>query len=523
MTVKVLRKYFTSFAILLALVTTSLFAQVNVDSRTLVIPYTKTAIQIDGDLSDWQSFQLHSLNSDNLIRGSQRENAADLSADFWLAWNESGLFFAIDIRDSSWSGTADDQQIWNADTAMLHIHAPSLPTGEAQQYFLLSSRDGNILISALQGSGIQFERKETNSIRASYSAREAGPLLEGYIPWSEINPEENRPPRGMELNLEIRDVDGNARKSISWVPVKAQADGSVSLSTAVFVEPEDKEALINGSNSAHYSTYANLVEISAVVTDTNNKYLENLNANDFIILEDGVPQKIRDVRFEQRPVTVCILMDRSGSMQYYMEESRTAITHFLRAMREEDRSMLVVFNHEIELLKDLDSSAEETIEALEDIHAVGDTAFYAAVYFGIRQIQHIREKKVLVVLSDGIDESQGIEQLFGANPTVRSLVEDAHRFGIAIYPVAFRISNSSAMGVLQELARETGGRVLRATSVGDLDAAYGEIAEELKSQYHITYQSDNQDMDGAWRSIEIVVKNTDAIVRAKPGYYAPGK
>lgn len=513
----------SKISILLLMVPIGLFCQTEAERRTLLVPYNDGTIAVDGSLADWGGFRIHTLDSENLVRGSARESSSDLSADFWLAWNAEGLFVAADIRDDQWRGLTGNDQIWNTDALIISISYPQAPNSAKQQYFMISTRENTATTGALQGNGRQFNLKECSSFTAIATEREAGPLLEVFIGWNDINHDGSIPPRGLQLNLEIRDFDDGSRRSISWLPVSASPSGEIELSPVVLIEPEEAEVLPGDETETGYRSFVNLVEVPAVITDQSNKVIEGLTEEEIIVLEDDVPQKVREVRFEQRPVTISLLMDRSGSMKWFLRESKNTITHFLRALREEDQSMLIIFNHSIEMLKDVGGSAEEAIEALDEITAEGDTAFYSAVYFAIRQLQYLREKKVIIVLSDGLDESLGNEPPYGVRPSLREIIEECRRHEIVVYPVAFRIQDTAAMQELNQLADETGGRVLLAQDAGDLDKAYAEIAEELKSQYYITYQSDNQAMDGHWREITIEVKDQDATIRAKPGYYAPSR
>ena len=75
--------------------------------------------------------------------------------------------------------------------------------------------------------------------------------------------------------------------------------------------------------------------------------------------------------------------------------------------------------------------------------------------------------------------------------------------------------------VLRQLSQETGGRAFFPNQIGDLNAIYGQIAEELSSQYTVGYMSKNNKRDGAWRRIVVRVDRPGATARTKQGYFAP--
>ena len=74
---------------------------------------------------------------------------------------------------------------------------------------------------------------------------------------------------------------------------------------------------------------------------------------------------------------------------------------------------------------------------------------------------------------------------------------------------------------LSSLAQQTGGKVLRAEAFGSLGDVYGQVAEELKNQYYISYTPSNIIKDGRWRAIEIRSRQAGVILSTRPGYYAP--
>ncbi|MBI2150819.1 MAG: hypothetical protein HYU27_09490, partial [Acidobacteria bacterium] len=59
-----------------------------------------------------------------------------------------------------------------------------------------------------------------------------------------------------------------------------------------------------------------LVNVIATVTDDHGRYVSNLNAGDFLVEEDGKPQKIAHFSQDRGiPVNVGIVLDTSSSME----------------------------------------------------------------------------------------------------------------------------------------------------------------------------------------------------------------
>jgi VWFA-related protein len=74
---------------------------------------------------------------------------------------------------------------------------------------------------------------------------------------------------------------------------------------------------------------------------------------------------------------------------------------------------------------------------------------------------------------------------------------------------------------LLELANKSGGRVLRADTLGSLPDAFAKIAAELRTQYAIGYYPTNKTRDGQYRKIKVMTTRKNVVVRARPGYRAP--
>lgn len=124
------------------------------------------------------------------------------------------------------------------------------------------------------------------------------------------------------------------------------------------------------------------------------------------------------------------------------------------------------------------------------------------------------------MLSDGEDTSSLV--------SFEEVLDLAKRSETAIYSIGIRSKDPTAMRgfreaefVLRQLAQETGGRAFFPTNPADLSGIYGQIAEELSSQYTLGYTSKNPRRDGMWRRIVVRLTRPDVVARTKQGYYAP--
>ena len=74
---------------------------------------------------------------------------------------------------------------------------------------------------------------------------------------------------------------------------------------------------------------------------------------------------------------------------------------------------------------------------------------------------------------------------------------------------------------MRQFAQETGGRAFFPTQISELAGIYGQISDELSSQYTVGYTSRNPRRDGAWRRVVVRIDRPNAVARTKLGYFAP--
>lgn len=80
----------------------------------------------------------------------------------------------------------------------------------------------------------------------------------------------------------------------------------------------------------------------------------------------------------------------------------------------------------------------------------------------------------------------------------------------------------TADSYLKTLAEKSGGRLLRADTIGSLPDAFAQIAGELRTQYMLGYYPLNKQRDERYRKIKVETTRKNVVIRARPGYLASG-
>jgi VWFA-related protein len=285
---------------------------------------------------------------------------------------------------------------------------------------------------------------------------------------------------------------------------------------------------------------ANLVNLYATVRDKHHAIVADLKKEDFRIFEDGVEQKVEFFSREvSLPLTLGILLDTSGSVERLLgAEQQTAGRFLERVMRKSDEAMLITFDLNADQLEDFtsDVAALERAISRARINTGGNvritpgtipqngplgTVLYDAVYLACREkLSGEAGRKAIIILTDAEDNGskvrleEAIESAQRSDTVIHILLQSDPRFGFGGF-------GGGGAGVARKMTNETGGRTIEVRNEKDLQKAFDEISEELRSQYTLGYTPSNPAHDGKFRRIRVELTRPDTKVLARQGYYAP--
>lgn len=268
-----------------------------------------------------------------------------------------------------------------------------------------------------------------------------------------------------------------------------------------------------------------VVSLNVTVTDADNRFVTDLDQENFQIFEDGVLQEITFFSRARLPIALSVLIDTSASMDKRMRTAQEAAIGFSRSLGPDDLAEIIDFDGRVEILQDFTNDLELLGEAIRQTSAGGSTSLYNALYVALKDLSKapLRPSEVrrqaIVMLSDGEDTSSLI--------TFDEVLELAKRSETGIYTIGLQEEEDERSGfreadfVLRQLAYETGGRAFFPEDVNDLPAIYQQISDEIASQYSVGYISANPLRNGQWRRTVVRVDRERTTARTKQGYYAP--
>jgi Ca-activated chloride channel homolog len=279
-----------------------------------------------------------------------------------------------------------------------------------------------------------------------------------------------------------------------------------------------------------FHAYTDLVLIPVTVTDTLNRFVLGLQKQDFHLYEDGVEQNVTLFSGEDAPLSVGVLFDESGSMDYKLRTSRDAASQLLNMFTKEDEVFLVEFADTAKVSIGFTNHPGEIQGALKEVHAGGLTAMLDAINAGLLEMKKAKNsRKALVIVSDGGDNRSHYTAA-----QIESLVREAdvqiYAMGVFEPFSSFGQTPEEISGprLLSEIATQTGGRAFAAAFPGDMPSVASRIGVELRNQYVLGYYPSNKNRDGKYRKVEVKIADPPGLgsslkVHWRLGYYAPSK
>ena len=300
------------------------------------------------------------------------------------------------------------------------------------------------------------------------------------------------------------------------VPEQLLASGFVQV-TAKTKSGDEAADFWSAAGSVHVAELQiRTVPIFVSVVDRNGNTRDDVDRSQFRILDNGAEAKIIEFgkAFDQ-PISIALLIDGSTSMTYSMTHAAKAAREFVqRALRPGDRCSVTAVHDVPRRKQPLTGDIALVAKSLEGIKTSGRTALYDALDSAIRELRDEKNRRAIVVLTDGGDTTSMMDY--------EEIQKVAREAGIPIYFIAYEGSEDQARDLdrLRFLATETGGFVATATQQ-NLMARYQDIEKDLRAQFAIKYQISDLGKPNQWRNVRVVLSSPKLEARTIKGYFAP--
>ena len=268
------------------------------------------------------------------------------------------------------------------------------------------------------------------------------------------------------------------------------------------------------NGSGRLRTDVKLVLIPVTVTDLLERPVLDLSKQNFRVFDDGVEQKISQFFMEESPVSVGMVFDASNSMRKKIDQSRQALSEFLRMSTPGDEFSLWKFSDRPQTVCPFTTNVALIEDDLSSIQSGGWTSLFDALYLALNQTKRATlGTKALFVLSDGGDNNSRYTER-----EIRNMVREAdvRIFSISIY------GRSAA---LERISDESGGRAYQVHKLDELPAMAAKLSEEIHSHYVLGYLPARAQDDGKYHKVVVKLLTPAGGPRLhvawRRGYYAP--
>jgi VWFA-related protein len=293
------------------------------------------------------------------------------------------------------------------------------------------------------------------------------------------------------------------------------------------------------------------VAVYATVMGKDGRLVPDLPRDAFSILDNGRLQDLTLFANDVQPITVVMLLDRSGSMKPNFSIVQEAAERFVDAMLPSDKARIGSFSNRIQVdPRDFTSDHEELHRILQyELQDEGPTPLWNAVNVGITALLHQKGRRVILVFTDGMDAPPYPNH----NNSLKQVMKRAEEEDVMVYAIGFNPSEPSGAGGgwyprggfggsgfggfggfnggggrsvgsdhpdegLLKIAAATGGGYFELSSTHDLAATFARVADELHRQYALGFAPDR--LDGKMHSLDVRVAGNGHTVRARRSYLA---
>jgi Ca-activated chloride channel family protein len=266
-----------------------------------------------------------------------------------------------------------------------------------------------------------------------------------------------------------------------------------------------------------------LVNVFVTVTDAHGAPVAGLKKENFLLQEDGRPQTISVFDKESAlPLSIALAIDTSLSTRHDLPLEQASAKRFAHAiLRPVDALSVFGFSETVLQSTNYTSDVKRIEEGIDHIRLGAATALFDAVYLASRSLNRRQGRKVMVLITDGGDTISKMDYKQAARAA-----EEAEALVYSIIVVPIENSAGREIGgehALIQLSEDTGGKYYYATSMSQLDDAFRQISDELRTQYLLAYYPSQRLSNSQFRRIQVGVSGVpDASayhVRNRAGYY----
>jgi VWFA-related protein len=286
--------------------------------------------------------------------------------------------------------------------------------------------------------------------------------------------------------------------------------------------PAPPEPKIKNPNNATYSLRVDVPVVSLdvnVILDKTHQFVPGLKPPQFLVLEDGVEQKVDTVRITQTPITAVMLLEFAANSYYLINDMRNASYSFFRTLRQDDYVAVITYDLRTHILTDFTNNKDVIAQSLNTLIIPGftDTNTFDALYETLDRISRIEGRKYILMIGSGRDtfSKLTLDKILAkvkATPNVTIFTICTGGFGNEMRGGRGGMNGGirdmnflQAQNQMKTFAAMTGGLSFTPIFEGELPDIFGQINDSIRNQYVLTYRPTNSKNDGSYRRVQVTL------------------
>jgi len=279
----------------------------------------------------------------------------------------------------------------------------------------------------------------------------------------------------------------------------------------------DQEQIKNPKGLENYSIRVDVPVVTVDVSvqlQKSGQFVPGLKGGNFRVTEDGVEQKLTDVRMQEKPITAVMLLEFAANSWAFIQDMRQGSYVFFKTLRPEDYVAVITYDLRTRILTDFTKDKSITADALNSLTIPGfsDTNEFDALYETLDRLTRIEGRKYIILISSGRDTFSKInldQMLKKIKATPDVTIYTVSTGGLARTISDARMGSMARLDYLQAdnqmrtFSSLTGGQSYFPIFQGALPEVFNSINASIRNQYVLTYHPTNTAQDGTYRKIKV--------------------
>jgi VWFA-related protein len=284
--------------------------------------------------------------------------------------------------------------------------------------------------------------------------------------------------------------------------------------------PAPEEPKVKNPNGATYSLRVDVPIVNldvSVILDKNHQFVPGLKPANFLVLEDGVEQKVDTLRVAQTPITAVMLLEFAANSYYYINDMRNAAVGFFRSLRPDDYVAVMTYDLNTHILSDFTNNQQIVAQSLSSLTLPGfsETDMFDALYETLDRVSRIEGRKYILLVGTGIDTLSKItlDKVLAKVKATPNVTIFTISTGALLHEMSAggmrEINYLQAQNEMRTFADMTGGLSFAPLFPTELPDDFSQINNSIRNQYVLTYRPTNTANDGSYRKLKVILVDNE--------------